>query len=97
MQRIEISDMEDDFDYENKQCFETGVQNKIEKPLDPRAGKVDVELPQIPFDAAKLADLLLQYRFHPLSTAKSQKRLLKLSSQYVSFILSIYIKIRVIV
>ncbi|XP_020299464.1 ribosomal RNA processing protein 1 homolog isoform X1 [Pseudomyrmex gracilis] len=82
MQQIEISDMEDDFDNENEQCLEIDVQNKVEKSLDPRAGRVDVELPQIPFDAAKLADLLLQHRFHPLSTAKSRKRLLKLASQF---------------
>ncbi|KAL0112733.1 hypothetical protein PUN28_012183 [Cardiocondyla obscurior] len=74
MQEIETSDVEENFDME--------AQYEIEKPLDPRAGKVDVELPQIPFNAAKIVDMLSEYKFHPLSTAKSRRQLLRLLREY---------------
>ncbi|XP_071558732.1 ribosomal RNA processing protein 1 homolog [Temnothorax nylanderi] len=78
MQKIEISDTEENSDNEGKQSSET----EIKKPLDPRAGRVDVELPQIPFNAAKIAELLSTYKFHPSSTAKSRRQLLRLFDEY---------------
>lgn len=85
MQEIEISDTEENSDNEGKQFSETEMQNEIEKPLDPRAGRVDVELPQIPFNAVKIIELLSTYKFHPSSTAKSRRQVLRLLDEYVFY------------
>jgi len=85
MQKLEISDTEENSDNEDKDVSETEMQNEIEKSLDPRAGRVDVELPQIPFNAAKIAELLSTYKFHPSSTAKSRRQLLRLFDEYIFY------------
>ncbi|KAG5866189.1 hypothetical protein JTB14_000006 [Gonioctena quinquepunctata] len=53
-----------------------------EKILDPRAGRVDVEIPQIKFNAKHLAAALLEYRFDKSSTAKSRKLITTLADQF---------------
>lgn len=83
MQKIEIEDTEKNVDNENSQFLENEIQHKSEKPLDPRAGKVDVELPQIPFNAAKIVKMLSAYHFHPSSKAKSRRQLSRLIAEYV--------------
>lgn len=80
MEKLEV-DMEDNSNNEDN-FSETETQDEIEKPLDPRAGRVDVELPQIPFNAAKIAELLSMHKFHPLSTAKSRRQLLRILDEY---------------
>ncbi|KYQ47017.1 Ribosomal RNA processing protein 1 like protein [Trachymyrmex zeteki] len=82
MQKVEISDIEEDTDNEGNQFSKTELENEIEKSLDPRAGKVDVELSPIPFNAAKIAELLSTYKFHPSSTAKSRRQLLRLFNEF---------------
>ncbi|KAG5323394.1 RRP1L protein, partial [Pseudoatta argentina] len=82
MQKVEISDVEENTDNKDKQFSEAEPENEIEKLLDPRAGKVDIELPSIPFNAAKIAELLSTYKFHPSSTAKSRKQLLRLFDEF---------------
>ena len=52
-----------------------------EKPLDPRAGRIDVEIPQIPFDPQQIVNLLLEYRFHSSSTTKSRKQIVRLAKE----------------
>ncbi|XP_050452455.1 ribosomal RNA processing protein 1 homolog isoform X2 [Cataglyphis hispanica] len=82
MQKIEIEDTEKNVDNENSQFLENEIQHKSEKPLDPRAGKVDVELPQIPFNAAKIVNMLSTYHFHPSSKAKSRRQLSRLIEEF---------------
>ncbi|XP_012054301.1 PREDICTED: ribosomal RNA processing protein 1 homolog [Atta cephalotes] len=82
MQKVEISDIEENTDNEDKQFSEAESENEIEKPLDPRAGKVNIELPPIPFNAAKIAELLSTYKFHQSSTAKSRRQLLRLFDEF---------------
>ncbi|XP_018345198.1 PREDICTED: ribosomal RNA processing protein 1 homolog isoform X2 [Trachymyrmex septentrionalis] len=82
MQKVDISDIEENTDNEDKQFSEAEPENEIEKPLDPRAGKVDIELPPIPFNAAKIAELLSTYKFHQSSTAKSRRQLLRLFDEF---------------
>lgn len=53
-------------------------EKKVEKPLDPRAGHVDVELPQVTFDAQEIAGLLEEYKFHRTSTTKGRMRVARL-------------------
>lgn len=86
MQQVDISNEEENFTNEDEQLSEIETQNEAEKLLDPRAGRVDVDLPQIPFDAAQIVQLLSQYKFHPTLMSRSRKQLNKLLEQYVYFI-----------
>lgn len=85
MQKIEI-DTEENIDIKNSQFLENEIQNEGEKPLDPRAGRVDVELPQIPFNAAKIVKMLSEHHFHPSSKAKSRRQLSRLLEEYVYYL-----------
>lgn len=52
-----------------------------ERPLDPRAGRVDVELPQIKFSSKKLAEILMNYKFDKNSTKRGRNMISVLSKQ----------------
>nr|XP_012135471.1 PREDICTED: ribosomal RNA processing protein 1 homolog isoform X3 [Megachile rotundata] len=85
MDKIEVSDEEredDDDIVEKEESSENQIQSNTKKPLDPRAGRVDVELPQIPFNPKKIAELLSQYKFHPSSTANSRRQLRRLINEF---------------
>ena len=85
MERIQVSDGEvddDDDAVEEEECPREQAKANVEKPLDPRAGRVNVELPQIPFSAKKIAALLAQYKFHPSSTTKSRRQLRRLIKEF---------------
>lgn len=61
--------------------MEEEINEKLQiqqKPLDPRAGRVDVEIPQIPFDPSEIASILRHYKFHKFSTTKSRKHIKQL-------------------
>lgn len=49
--------------------------DKEDKPLDPRAGQVDVELPQIPVDANGMIELFKKYLNLKTTTVKGRKSL----------------------
>jgi len=83
MQKVEISDAGENSDNRNEQLENEMQSQVIEKPLDPRAGRVNVELPQIPFDAANIVELLKQYRFHWQSSSKSRRQISRLLAEYV--------------
>lgn len=84
MKKIEISDTEDNSENEDKQSFEAEVpQHNAKKILDPRAGRVNVELPQISFKPAQIMQLLSQYKFYPSSTAKSRRQLSRILEEYI--------------
>ncbi|XP_034189735.2 ribosomal RNA processing protein 1 homolog Nnp-1 isoform X1 [Osmia lignaria lignaria] len=82
MDKIEVSDeeIEGNDEVEEENSFQN--QCHINKPLDPRAGRVDVELPQILFNPKKIAELLSQYKFHPSSTARSRRQLRRLINEF---------------
>lgn len=46
-----------------------------ENVMDPRAGQVNVELPQIPFNATQIAAMLRKFISDPNTNAKAKKRL----------------------
>ncbi|XP_076231430.1 ribosomal RNA processing protein 1 homolog Nnp-1 [Calliopsis andreniformis] len=77
MEKIEMSDedIEDNDIREEDNFLQEKMKTNTEKPLDPRAGRVDVELPQIPFNAEAIATLLTQYKFHSSSTTQSRRQL----------------------
>ncbi|KAJ8672679.1 hypothetical protein QAD02_003939 [Eretmocerus hayati] len=76
MQRVEISDDEDVNDVGDQDSSSSSRHNS--KPLDPRAGRVDVEIPQLPFNANDIAALLRKNKFHPESTSKTRKHITRL-------------------
>ncbi|EFN72366.1 Ribosomal RNA processing protein 1-like protein [Camponotus floridanus] len=81
MQKIEI-DTEENIDIKSGHLLESEIQNKSEKPLDPRAGRVDVQLPQIPFNAAEIVKMLSVHQFHPSSKTKSRRQLSRLLEEF---------------
>lgn len=84
MEKIEVSDEEDNNITRDVDIYlEKQMEYNTEKPLDPRAGRIDVELPQIPFNPRQIADLLNKYKFHSLSTTKSRRQLRRLIKEYV--------------
>ncbi|XP_058806264.1 ribosomal RNA processing protein 1 homolog [Phymastichus coffea] len=81
MQKTEISDGEEE--NENEQNEEDNeVFKPREKPLDPRAGRVDVQIPQILFDAAGIAKILKENKFHKLSTTMTRKQVTRLINDF---------------
>ncbi|XP_044575504.1 ribosomal RNA processing protein 1 homolog isoform X2 [Cotesia glomerata] len=76
MTKVEVDDQDED---ENEE--ET---NSKENPLDPRAGRVDVELPQVPFDAMQVVELLQQYKRLPSSRAKTRRLVKKLIDEFTN-------------
>lgn len=50
--------------------------------LDPRAGRVDVVLPQIPFHARAIANILNEFKFHDKSNRESRKAVGLLVKQF---------------
>ena len=80
MEKVDVSDGEVDLS-NISQSSDEEVTGPSEKALDPRAGRVDVEIPQIPFDPQQIANLLLEYRFHTSSTTKSRKNIVRLAKE----------------
>lgn len=86
IEKVEISDTENNSENEDEQSAEAEMPKyKVEQPLDPRAGRVDVELPQILFNPAQIVQLLSCYKFHPSSTAKSRRQLSRVLEEYVLY------------
>ncbi|KAF2885464.1 hypothetical protein ILUMI_20744 [Ignelater luminosus] len=59
-------------------------------PLDPRAGYVDVFLPQLPFDAQQIVQLLLVHKFSEGSTTKARKVITKLVNEFEKLCKGVY-------
>ncbi|XP_063983151.1 ribosomal RNA processing protein 1 homolog [Diachasmimorpha longicaudata] len=78
MKKVEVSD-------EDVSEPEDELENEVPESsaLDPRAGRVNVDLPQIPFDSLQIADLIKQYKFHPMSTTKTRKRITRLINEFI--------------
>lgn len=56
-----------------------------ERPLDPRAGRVDVILREIKFDALKIAETMENFRYKAFATSKSRKGLARLAGKFRKF------------
>ncbi|XP_034936572.1 ribosomal RNA processing protein 1 homolog [Chelonus insularis] len=90
MEKIPIADEnseneEKESDYESDSNNDDGddsIDQFRQKALDPRAGRVDVELPQVPFDAEQIANLLKTYKFHESSTTKNRRQIKKLIDEF---------------
>jgi ribosomal RNA-processing protein 1 len=64
-----------------------GEENDMdeEKALDPRAGRVNVNLTEIKFDALKLAETIENLRYKPFASSKSRKGLARMAKQLRKF------------
>lgn len=84
MSKVEVDDDQDeDENEENDDDYEEQTTSE-EKPLDPRAGRVDVELPQVPFDAMQVVELLQEYKRLPSSIAKTRRLVKKLIDEFTN-------------
>lgn len=72
MQKVEL---------EEEQVSEDEIVTSESKPLDPRAGRVDVELPQIKFSPKMIADLLIKHKYFENSKVAGRKAMNLLSKQ----------------
>lgn len=77
MQKVEI---EDEVDSELEEAADLDATAQ-----DPRAGRVDVVLPQIPFDAISISEILDSLIFGTKSNVKSRKQLRYLVQKCVYF------------
>lgn len=57
-----------------------------ERALDPRAGRVDVVLSEIKFDALKLAETMETFRYKSFASSKSRKGLARMASKFRKFL-----------
>lgn len=73
MKKIEVE--------EEKDCSDDEINKVGNGPLDPRAGRVDVEIPQIKFNAKLLADVLLKNKFTKNSTVPARREINIISQQ----------------
>ncbi|XP_043278275.1 ribosomal RNA processing protein 1 homolog [Venturia canescens] len=80
MQKVELDDREQEVEDESSESVQS--QTAEQKPLDPRAGRVDVELPQLPFDPSAIAELLQEYKFNPKSTTKTRRQMMRLIREF---------------
>ncbi|XP_043474082.1 ribosomal RNA processing protein 1 homolog [Leptopilina heterotoma] len=81
MKKVDLSDSEADLNNIGHSSDEE-VAGPSDHPLDPRAGRVDVEIPQITFDPQQITNLLLEYRFLPSSTTKSRRQIVRLAKEF---------------
>ena len=73
MQLVELDEEDADEDLNNFEDI-PGL-NESQKPLDPRAGRVNVEIPQLPFNPKEISDLLAEHKFDKSSTVLSRKHI----------------------
>lgn len=82
MQKVKITDDEMmTVDDENANNEDNNKISRENKPLDPRAGRVDVYLPQIKFNAKKVAELLKEHKFEKNSTKRGRNMITVLAKQ----------------
>lgn len=57
-----------------------------ERALDPRAGRVDVHLAEIKFDALKIAETMETFRYKAFATSKSRKGLARMAIKFRKYL-----------
>ncbi|KAK9884181.1 hypothetical protein WA026_005135 [Henosepilachna vigintioctopunctata] len=82
MQKVEDIEDASCIDCNENKSSDEGQSSKSNKPLDPRAGRVDVELPQIVLNPKKVAALLLEYKFINGSSVPGRKAVTLLAQQF---------------
>ncbi|XP_044737907.1 ribosomal RNA processing protein 1 homolog [Chrysoperla carnea] len=80
-----VEDPTEDGDIDENQ-WEVDDLNEDDLPKDPRAGKVDVVLPQLQFDPKEIVKILTSYKFDKNSVTKSRKVVHRVVDEYKKFI-----------
>nr|CAH7769593.1 unnamed protein product [Callosobruchus chinensis] len=83
MQKIKLG-------HEEKMTDEEEEAEESNKPLDPRAGRVDVEIPQLKFSAKTIASNLAQHKYDKNSTTKARNMINVLSKQFDKLAKGVY-------
>lgn len=65
-------------------------EDEEERALDPRAGRVDVVLGEIKFDAMKIAETMENFRYKSFATSKSRKGLARMAGKFRKFLDDIF-------
>lgn len=78
MQKIKIDRNGDSSDEE---IVIEKTANRKDKPLDPRAGRVDVEIPQLNFKSIDIAKAVLEYKFDANTSAQSRNMIKVIANQ----------------
>ncbi|VEN61387.1 unnamed protein product [Callosobruchus maculatus] len=76
MQKIPLNDEEKMTEDDDEEAEESS------KPLDPRAGRVDVEIPQLKFSAKTIASNLIKHKYDKNGTTKARNMINVLSKQF---------------
>lgn len=61
-----------------------------ERALDPRAGRVDVVLAEIKFDAMKIAEAMENFRYKSFASSKSRKGLARMAGKFRKFLEDVF-------
>lgn len=61
-----------------------------DRALDPRAGRVNVTLSEIKFDALKIAETMETFRYKSFATSKSRKGLARMATKFRQFIEDVF-------
>lgn len=75
LEKVEVENKDSDEEEENE------AKEEENEAKDPRAGKVDVHLPQIPFEPLKIAELLTNLKSKKYTSTLGRKKLNILSKQ----------------
>ncbi|CAH1104004.1 unnamed protein product [Psylliodes chrysocephalus] len=87
MQKIKIDRNDDSSDEE---IVIEKTANRKDKPLDPRAGRVDVEIPQLNFKSIDIAKAVLEYKFDANTSAQSRNMMKVIANQFTSLAKGVY-------
>ncbi|GLV37002.1 Nnp-1 [Carabus blaptoides fortunei] len=79
LEKVEIDADEDEDEQEIDVVGNSDIEDMT---MDPRAGKQDVVLPQVPFDAGAIADMLHQLKSKPYTSTRSRKYLTRLVEEF---------------
>lgn len=75
----------------NDDDLSDGQEDDVEeRALDPRAGRVDVILAEIKFDAMKIAETMENFRYKSFATSKSRKGLARMAGKFRKFLDDIF-------
>lgn len=78
---MEKVDIESDNENDSQNDEDMPEIDSENAPLDPRAGKVHVDLPQLKFDPLKMAEMLEELKLNTKTTSKTRKQLNYLAQQ----------------
>lgn len=72
-------------EFDDEDLSDGQENDEIERSLDPRAGRVNVELMELKFDAIKIAELMENLRYKAFATSKGRKTLAAMAIKFRQF------------